>query len=110
MIRSGRFSLEARPSLRSGADVERAKAANEDFLALWKNADPDIPILKKVGSERGGATVTTRRPCRSLAVPQRRGGQACADAAPHAPLGHVRMRQIVLQAFEQFSPQQNTLR
>ncbi|MDQ6698653.1 MAG: hypothetical protein M3Z36_00535, partial [Acidobacteriota bacterium] len=33
-------------------DVPRSKAAYDDFLALWKDADPDIPILKKAQSER----------------------------------------------------------
>jgi tetratricopeptide (TPR) repeat protein len=33
-------------------DAQRSKAAYDDFLTLWKNADPDIPILKKVRSER----------------------------------------------------------
>jgi hypothetical protein len=28
-------------------DVQRSKTAYDDFLALWKNADLDIPILKK---------------------------------------------------------------
>jgi hypothetical protein len=29
----------------------RAKAAYQDFLALWKDADPDIPILKQAKAE-----------------------------------------------------------
>jgi tetratricopeptide (TPR) repeat protein len=33
-------------------DLPRSKAAYDDFLTLWKNADTDIPILKKVRSER----------------------------------------------------------
>jgi serine/threonine protein kinase/tetratricopeptide (TPR) repeat protein len=32
-------------------DAAKAKAAYEDFLALWKDADPDIPILKEAKSE-----------------------------------------------------------
>ena len=28
-----------------------AKAAYKDFLTLWKNADPEIPILKKAKNE-----------------------------------------------------------
>jgi tetratricopeptide (TPR) repeat protein len=33
-------------------DVQHSKAAYDDFLTLWKNADADIPILKKIRSER----------------------------------------------------------
>ena len=33
-------------------DVQRSKGDYDDFLALWSNADPDIPILKKALSER----------------------------------------------------------
>jgi hypothetical protein len=29
----------------------RAKNAYQDFLTLWKDADPDIPILKQAGTE-----------------------------------------------------------
>ena len=32
-------------------DTTKAKAAYQDFLALWKDADPDIPILKQAKAE-----------------------------------------------------------
>jgi eukaryotic-like serine/threonine-protein kinase len=32
-------------------DKARAKTAYEDFLALWKDADPDIPLLKSARAE-----------------------------------------------------------
>ena len=32
-------------------DKTKAKAAYQDFLTLWKDADPDIPILKQAKSE-----------------------------------------------------------
>jgi len=32
-------------------DTATAKAAYEDFFAVWKDADPDIPILKKAKAE-----------------------------------------------------------
>jgi eukaryotic-like serine/threonine-protein kinase len=32
-------------------DMARAKAEYQDFLSLWKDADPDIPILKQAKSE-----------------------------------------------------------
>jgi tetratricopeptide (TPR) repeat protein len=32
-------------------DTAKAKAAYEDFLALWKNADADIPVLKEANAE-----------------------------------------------------------
>jgi DNA-binding winged helix-turn-helix (wHTH) protein/tetratricopeptide (TPR) repeat protein len=46
-------ALESRAS--RGADAEgarvRALAAYRDFLTLWKDADPDIPILKEAQAE-----------------------------------------------------------
>jgi hypothetical protein len=40
---------------RQGADADaarvRALAAYKDFLTLWKDADPDIPILKQAKAE-----------------------------------------------------------
>jgi eukaryotic-like serine/threonine-protein kinase len=32
-------------------DTPRARAAYQDFLALWKDADPDVPILKEAKAE-----------------------------------------------------------
>ncbi len=38
-------------------DKAKAKAAYEAFLALWKDADPDIPILKSAKAEYDEAVV-----------------------------------------------------
>jgi len=32
-------------------DTAKAKAAYQDLLTLWKDADPDIPILKQAKAE-----------------------------------------------------------
>jgi hypothetical protein len=32
-------------------DTSKSRAAYQDFLALWKDADPDIPILKQAKAE-----------------------------------------------------------
>jgi cytochrome c-type biogenesis protein CcmH/NrfG len=32
-------------------DTAKARAAYQDFLALWKDADPDVPILKQAMAE-----------------------------------------------------------
>ncbi len=32
-------------------DTSKAEVAYQDFLALWKEADPDIPILKQARAE-----------------------------------------------------------
>ncbi len=34
-------------------DRAKAKAAYEAFLGLWKDADPDVPILKRAKAEYG---------------------------------------------------------
>ena len=34
-----------------GGDVPKSRAAYNDFLALWKDADPDVPILMQAKSE-----------------------------------------------------------
>jgi eukaryotic-like serine/threonine-protein kinase len=33
-------------------DKTKARSAYQDFLTLWKDADPDIPILKQAQAER----------------------------------------------------------
>jgi hypothetical protein len=45
--------LQARTSQGADADVARVRAlaAYKDFLALWKDADPDIPLLKEAKAE-----------------------------------------------------------
>jgi len=32
-------------------DKAKARAAYQDFLTLWKDADPDIPVLKEAKAE-----------------------------------------------------------
>jgi eukaryotic-like serine/threonine-protein kinase len=32
-------------------DPAKTRAAYQDFFALWKDADPDIPILKQAKAE-----------------------------------------------------------
>jgi hypothetical protein len=32
-------------------DKVKARAAYQDFLGLWKDADPDIPVLKEAKAE-----------------------------------------------------------
>ena len=32
-------------------DTVKSRAAYQDFSALWKDADPDIPILKEAKAE-----------------------------------------------------------
>jgi hypothetical protein len=46
-------SLQANTSQGADADAARvrARAAYKDFLTLWKDADPDIPILKEARAE-----------------------------------------------------------
>ena len=46
-------ALESRTSRGADADAARVRAlaAYKDFLTLWKDADPDIPILKEAKAE-----------------------------------------------------------
>jgi serine/threonine protein kinase/Tfp pilus assembly protein PilF len=43
--------LELARTYARGGDSARANNAYRDFLALWKNADPDIPILRQAQAE-----------------------------------------------------------
>jgi serine/threonine protein kinase/Tfp pilus assembly protein PilF len=47
------YALQAQSAQGTGAEAARAKAraAYQDFLTLWKDADPDIPILKEAKAE-----------------------------------------------------------
>ena len=43
--------LQLGRSYATSGDTAKAKSAYQDFLTLWKNADPDIPILKHAKAE-----------------------------------------------------------
>lgn len=45
--------LQLGRALALAGDKAKAKIAYQDFLTLWKNADPDIPILKQAKAEYG---------------------------------------------------------
>jgi hypothetical protein len=45
-------------------DTAKARTAYQDFLTLWKDADPNIPILKEAKAEyakRARSSVLSRR-------------------------------------------------
>ncbi len=43
--------LQLARALAASGDTARARAAYQDFLTLWKDADPDIPILTQARAE-----------------------------------------------------------
>jgi serine/threonine protein kinase/Flp pilus assembly protein TadD len=43
--------LQLARAFKVSGDTAKAKTAYQDFLALWKDADPDIPILKQAQAE-----------------------------------------------------------
>jgi tetratricopeptide (TPR) repeat protein len=43
--------LQLARALAASGDRARARAAYQDFLSLWANADPDVPILKQAQAE-----------------------------------------------------------
>ena len=38
-------------ALAAAGEKDKARTAYQDFFALWKDADPDIPILKEAKAE-----------------------------------------------------------
>ena len=42
-------------------DTIKAKAAYQDFLTLWKDADPDVPILRQAKAEYAKLLETSGR-------------------------------------------------
>ena len=47
----GALAHLGRPRYALSGDTAKAQAAYQDFLALWKDADPDVPILVAAKSE-----------------------------------------------------------
>jgi len=45
-----RFQREARAAALAG-DVTTSRKSYQDFLALWKDADPAVPVLKEAQAE-----------------------------------------------------------
>ncbi len=43
--------LPATPQTRDADETAKAKAVYSEFLTLWKDADPDIPLLKQAKTE-----------------------------------------------------------
>jgi len=44
-------AMQARASQGAEADAARVRAAYKDFLSLWKDADPDVPVMKEAKAE-----------------------------------------------------------
>ena len=43
--------LEIARAFATQGETVKARAAYQDFLTLWKDADPEIPILKQAKAE-----------------------------------------------------------
>jgi hypothetical protein len=43
--------LQYARALAIAGDTAGARLAYQDFLALWKNADPDLPLFKQAKNE-----------------------------------------------------------
>ncbi len=53
--------LQLGRTLASLGDTAKAKAAYQDFLTLWKDADSDVPILKQAHGGVRAVDVSSRR-------------------------------------------------
>ncbi len=51
MPRKARSPWNAFAACALAGDTAKAKRAYQDFFALWKNADSDIPILQQAKAE-----------------------------------------------------------
>ena len=60
--------LQLGRALALSGDKTKAKAAYQDFLTLWKDADPDVPILEEAKAEYG-KTRTSKQGVRDI-VPE----------------------------------------
>jgi hypothetical protein len=57
-------ALQAQTSQGADADLARTRAlaAYKDFLTLWKDADPDIPVLRQASRVREVAVIPPLNP------------------------------------------------
>ena len=46
--------LQLGRAMQLAGDTQAARKHYQDFLSLWKDADPDIPILKQAKREYAG--------------------------------------------------------
>ena len=78
----------SKPPLQPDA-LAKARAAYQDFLALWKDAEPDIPILKQAEAEYArlqrvlhGPAATQGDESSTWLSPPRRRGPFCSHSNP----------------------------
>jgi hypothetical protein len=45
--------LELGRAYAAAGDKAKARAAYQDFLTVWRDADPDVPVLKEAKAEFG---------------------------------------------------------
>ncbi len=72
-----------KPPLRPDA-LAKAKTADQDFLTLWKDADPDIPMLKQAKAEYAKLEATVAL---ATTIPGNRRPRHACLAKPHLMMG-----------------------